>query len=94
MEVSRERSDGSDFAKFVVNDTGVGMSEDQIGKLFRPFIQIDTGTTKAYQGAGLGLALSSLFCEKMGGRIKASSVPGKGSTFTVHFPLDRDQSAD
>jgi signal transduction histidine kinase len=72
---------------FAVTDTGVGMTPQQIGKIFEPFTQADVATSRKYGGTGLGLALVSRFCRLMGGRVDVDSAPGRGSRFTVRLPL-------
>ncbi|MEO7941501.1 MAG: ATP-binding protein, partial [Burkholderiaceae bacterium] len=69
-----------------VVDTGIGITEDDLKKIFLPFHQIDTGLTRTHEGTGLGLAISFRLVELMGGTITAVSVPGAGSTFTVSLP--------
>ncbi len=75
------------YVRFIVSDTGIGITPEQMERLFRPFAQADSSTTRKYGGTGLGLALSRRFCEMMGGRIEVDSVPEGGSTFTVYLPL-------
>ncbi|WP_232251369.1 sensor histidine kinase [Oscillatoria acuminata] len=72
---------------FEVRDTGIGMNPEQIDKLFQPFTQADTSTTRKYGGTGLGLAIAKQFCQMMGGDITVDSELGKGSNFTIHLPL-------
>ncbi len=72
---------------FAVADTGIGMSEEQLQQLFKPFTQGDASTTKKYGGTGLGLAITRHFCLMMGGEIRVKSQLGKGSIFTVKLPI-------
>jgi CheY-like chemotaxis protein len=69
-----------------VTDTGIGLSSEQIDKLFRNFTQADASTTRKFGGTGLGLALTRRFCEMMGGTVTVRSRPGEGSVFTIHLP--------
>jgi signal transduction histidine kinase/CheY-like chemotaxis protein len=86
LEVSRESVDGLDWVTFRVSDTGIGMTPEQMVKLFQPFTQADVSTARQYGGTGLGLAITKHFCQMMGGDIAVESVLGKGSTFTLKLP--------
>jgi PAS domain S-box-containing protein len=86
-------SDDYDAVIFSVKDSGVGMSPEQMKKLFAEFSQADSSTTKKYGGTGLGLAISKRFCEMMKGSITVKSAPGEGTTFVVRLPLHLDDQA-
>ncbi|MEG4169869.1 MULTISPECIES: response regulator [unclassified Microcoleus] len=76
----------SEFLSFRVADTGIGMTQEQLERVFQPFTQADASTTREYGGTGLGLAISQRFCQMMGGSIEVSSTSGSGTTFTVLLP--------
>ena len=73
-----------------VMDTGIGMTDAQAARLYEPFTQADASTTRQYGGTGLGLAITQRFVTMLGGRITLETAPGKGSTFTLHFPDNAD----
>ncbi len=76
-----EESGDQALLRFEVRDTGIGLTQEQIGRLFQSFQQADTSTTRKYGGTGLGLAISKSLAELMGGAVGVDSIPGQGSTF-------------
>jgi signal transduction histidine kinase len=82
----QEQENGRDWVTLSVADTGIGMTSEQMGKLFQEFSQGSSTTASKYGGTGLGLVISRRFCQMMGGDITVESEPGKGSVFTVRLP--------
>jgi len=74
------------MVRFAISDTGIGMTEEQLGRLFQAFSQADVSTTKKFGGTGLGLAITQHFCQLLGGDITVASRWGDGSTFTITLP--------
>jgi signal transduction histidine kinase len=77
-----------DSVIFSVQDTGIGMSQEQLDRLFQPFVQADDSTSRSYGGTGLGLMISHRFCEMMGGSVAVKSEVGEGSNFTIVLPIN------
>ena len=95
--VSIEEEDpgsNSGLLRFVVRDTGIGMTESQVAKIFSAFTQADGSTSRKYGGTGLGLSISKQLVELMGGEIAVLSQPGLGSTFSFVLPLPLDHSGE
>ena len=86
LSVARRNSGGDDLLEFSVADQGIGMSPDQVEKVFEAFTQADSSTTRNYGGTGLGLSITKVFCEQLGGGIHCESELGEGSVFTIRLP--------
>jgi len=82
----RRLANGQNWVELAVVDTGIGMTPEQLGKLFQEFSQAETSTAKKYGGTGLGLAITRKLARIMGGDVMVTSEPGKGSVFTVRLP--------
>ena len=87
LTVNRDRKNNQEWISFQVSDTGIGMTPEQLGKLFQAFTQADASTTRKYGGTGLGLAITQKFCQMMGGDVQVESELNIGSTFTIHLPV-------
>jgi len=86
IEACQGQENGGDWITLAVADTGIGMTAEQMGKLFQEFSQASSTTASKYGGTGLGLVISRRFCQMMGGDITVESAPGRGSTFTIRLP--------
>jgi PAS domain S-box-containing protein len=88
LSVERERDPGTgeEMVIFAVKDSGIGMTDEQMDRLFEAFAQAEVTTTSKYGGTGLGLAITRRFCQMMGGDVQVQSALGKGSTFTIRLP--------
>ena len=92
-EVGRRKTDayrnlGADWITFRVSDIGIGMTPEQVEKLFQPFSQAEVSMIRKYGGTGLGLEITRRFCEILGGDITVKSRLGVGSTFTIRLPAE------
>jgi signal transduction histidine kinase/DNA-binding response OmpR family regulator len=86
LKVDRHHTQDGEWMDFCVRDTGIGMTPEQLGRIFQAFTQADSGTTKKFGGTGLGLVISRHFCQMMGGDVTVESEHSKGSLFHVRLP--------
>jgi signal transduction histidine kinase len=91
LQALREARNEREWLVFRVSDTGIGLTPEQIGKIFQAFTQADASTTRQYGGTGLGLAITKHFCQMMGGDVTVESEPGRGSTFTIQLPANEQK---
>ena len=94
LNVRHYNRDGRGWLDLAVTDTGIGMSDDYLERVFQPFTQADASTTRRFGGTGLGLAISKRYCELLGGTIHVTSEQGKGSTFTISIPANMAVAPD
>ncbi len=94
MTVNHAVGDGKDWFNFMVKDTGIGIGEEQLGKLFQAFVQADASTTREYGGTGLGLAISQGFSRAMGGEITVESKLGIGTRFNLRLPVEMEGNGE
>ncbi len=93
MQVRRVDNGAHGVLRFVVRDTGIGMTPEQLGRLFEPFVQADQSISRRYGGTGLGLAITRKIMTLLGGTIEATSVEGEGSVFVLTAPIIVDEAA-
>ena len=94
LSVAPGSADGREWLDFIVSDTGIGMTPDQLDKLFEEFAQGDQSTARRYGGTGLGLAITRRLCRMMDGAVTVTSETGRGSTFVVRLPADAASSPE
>jgi len=87
LQVQRECSEGKEWLLFSVRDTGIGITPEQMDRLFAAFSQADNSTSRKFGGTGLGLNITRSFCRLMGGDVTVKSEFGKGSIFTIRLPV-------
>ena len=86
LKVRRQHVNGRAWLIFSVTDSGIGIASENLSQLFREFYQVDSTSTRRFEGTGLGLVITQRLCHMLGGEIRVSSAPGQGSTFTIELP--------
>lgn len=94
FKITESRRDAREYINFTVSDSGIGMTPEQLAKLFQPFTQADDSTTRNFGGTGLGLTITKHFCEMLGGEVTVESNPGQGSHFTLTLPRNSQAAKD
>jgi len=87
IHVRLEKTEGREWVAFEIQDSGIGMDDERVARVFEAFTQADASTTRKYGGTGLGLTISRKFCEMMGGKIDVKSQLGAGTSFTIRLPI-------
>jgi adenylate cyclase len=93
LAARRVVQNGEDWLEFKVSDTGIGMTPEQLGRLFEAFAQAEASTSRDYGGTGLGLAITRHFCKMLGGDVSVESASGQGSTFTINLPATSPEAS-
>ncbi len=93
LRVRRFEREQRDWIEFAIEDSGIGMTPEQLAILFERFVQADSSTTRRYGGTGLGLSITRAFTELMGGEVDVTSEQGKGSTFIIRVPVELPEQA-
>jgi signal transduction histidine kinase len=86
FRASRRTGSGGDWLIFAVQDTGIGMTDEQLKRVFEPFTQADDSITRRFGGTGLGLSITHDLISRMGGTIDVKTTPGEGTRFVVRLP--------
>lgn len=94
LQITESRREAREYINFTVSDSGIGMTPEQLAKLFQPFTQADESTTRNFGGTGLGLTITKHFCEMLGGEVTVTSQQGQGSNFTLTLPRNSQAAKD
>nr|WP_293174568.1 ATP-binding protein [Nannocystis sp.] len=86
LKVRRQQVNGRAWLIFTVSDSGIGIAPEHVNQLFREFYQVDSTSTRRFEGTGLGLVITQRLCHMLGGEIRVTSASGQGSTFTIELP--------